>query len=1353
MALTFVRRVKKQLGLDFQFQDETANFEMVPKTIETGFELKAAPKPTLWEKIKGAFEPVAEFISGYTARERELVKEGALPAPGVRVPFALEAKPVPIAGPEGMIVSLPAHVATWLIELVPHVAVQTVQNYREIIAKGEAPPLELPFDPRRLGFIGPIESTGKKLQDRFNTLEAEKPSVSEWDVWKHAFQSSFEVVVPDAFDAIIAGDMISLGARLVLKVTRYDPLLEKSLSEMGLDQRGFTIGEFKERVNATLLEKSQQGDMAGFLDTVRAQKYITDRLTGEGVPTLNRFALKMQEMARDLIVPLQQMGMGYKVRPLGAVPPGLPGFVPERVAPVGLAIKKVRPVGRLAKPPIKPEVKPPIKVPKVLTPFQIKQVIVRVMPISEEGMTIKALTPKLESAFQKLNIPTKTSSIMAKEAAEDMITVFREGLGDLEKKFKDVSKTLTTYLEKQEIEIPTKIIKPIIGKPIPKELEPLAVEARKYKSVEEFVSTTIFEKSLAGEETKALSTFSGKTIADKLTDFYNQAVKGVKEVKPEIPIKRPPSLEKLGLKEKPRMITKPEPVLLRAKLKAEAKGARISVIQYKREQRFLKSIEEEIKKELEKPKEKRRGTISFVRQLGEFPQTAINEVKTEAGIVGPIKNANLEQLLDMTIKLRERLRFKFERGFKPSIETIEKLKIEPRDKPKPEFSEDFYQRNLEISKKKPIKRPRAESIRITVERAITPISTRLKNIDPVLKARLRKFEFDSHRNILKDFKTSKPFLEKVGKIPDEDYIALELAVKNGDKTKIQEIIQTYKLEAEYQQVRTLLDEIWTKGKEVNMDLGYLQDYWPRAIKDPAGFLDYIYGKDKEVWSILDEAIKRKEMDIGRYLTTEEKAHMVNTLIRGFRTSQIMLSKIGPMKTRMIDSITPELNKYYYNSFEMLPRYIRSMNDAIEARRFFGKHLWQVRDKSLLNNLDDSIGAFTADLLAKDRITPSQELELREILSARFGEKGTGWLIGGYKNLAYIDTLGNVENALTQIGDMAFTFYKAGVVKGVPEVIKNIIGKSKITKEDIGLASRDIMAELPKGEEGIAKWVERILRITGFQRIDRLGAESLMNAAVSQAMKKASKPTSEFLKELNEIFPERIFGKDIVNKVLEELKEKLITDNIKFYAFNVVMDFSPRVMSEMPEWYLKGGNGRVFYILKTWTIRMLDALRTEAFHTMRTDKMKGLTNLLRLAFWITVMNGTADTVKDLINGRPIKPMDTFIDSVAVLIGMSRYSLSIIAKDGLASALTEQIQPPMPTIDNLSKDIRDLFKDFDESADINKLRTVGEIPLVGRLYYWWFGRGRSYIEKEKKEPTIEIRGKSRLEEGKVRGESRI
>src|SRR3990167_1945406 len=113
--------------------------------------------------------------------------------------------------------------------------------------------------------------------------------------------------------------------------------------------------------------------------------------------------------------------------------------------------------------------------------------------------------------------------------------------------------------------------------------------------------------------------------------------------------------------------------------------------------------------------------ISFIKQLGEFSQTAIQDAKRQLDIIKPIREMNLEELQSLAGEMKNRLKFKFERGFRPSIETAEKLRIQPKDSPKPIFDEGFYQKNLEVKTERP---PRLEGIKRFIE-GVTELADRL----------------------------------------------------------------------------------------------------------------------------------------------------------------------------------------------------------------------------------------------------------------------------------------------------------------------------------------------------------------------------------------------------------------------------------------------------------------------------------------------------------------------------------------------------------------------------------------------------------------------------------------------------
>jgi len=787
--------------------------------------------------------------------------------------------------------------------------------------------------------------------------------------------------------------------------------------------------------------------------------------------------------------------------------------------------------------------------------------------------------------------------------------------------------------------------------------------------------------------------------------------------------------------------------VIKERILAQNKGAKIAVKQYRAEQAFLEKLKRDITAGLNKPKGSQRSVIAFVKKLGEFNQTVMNEIKNELGIKKPISKMNLEELGDFVNKLKERLRFKFKRGYQPSVETKEKLNI--KKSPKPELNEVDYEKNRQIYKgtRPSIKRDVVSVIKGTgrgAEKILTPISTRLENIDPSLKYAMRRFEYNAMSSIQKDKTAISPYLKKIkpgpfNKMTKDDFADLDLALKNGDSAKINEINKKYGIEKEFENIRKMLDDIYRRANEVGFDIGYQKDYWPRMIKDTEGFLEY-FGK-QEYWSILDEAIKRKETMLGRYLINEEKANLINTMIRGYQGGQITLSGTGAMKERVIDLVTPALNRFYYSSPASLVRYVDSVDDKIAARKFFGKG----NKAEGFNNIEDSIGAYTVDLLAKGKITPRQELELRSILNARFNPKGTHGIVGTYKNLAYIDVMGSFLNAVTQLGDQAWSIYRGGWMRTIKADVRGILGKSKITKESLGIEASRIASEFSDSGK-TAKTVDKVFTLTGLNKIDRLGKEALINSAVEKYQKLAKSSNIDFLKKIDDIF-----GKE-ADQVLIDLKSGEIKENVKFLAFNELLDFHPVALSEMPETYLKAGNGRIFYMLKSYTIKQFDIFRREAFREMkRGNWWKGIKNLLYLAFLLVLTNGTADEIKDILTNRKTKLSDRVIDQLATLAGFtSRYAVRRISEVGAGSALLEQATPPTNFVDNISKDLMSLYKDFDKSADINQLKTVQDIPLIGKFYYWWFGKG---AETTKKYGGVSTGGKVKYGGGVTYGEGKV
>lgn len=708
------------------------------------------------------------------------------------------------------------------------------------------------------------------------------------------------------------------------------------------------------------------------------------------------------------------------------------------------------------------------------------------------------------------------------------------------------------------------------------------------------------------------------------------------------------------------------------------------------------------------------GGIEFVNGLGEQPNlTEFYKTPSEAELTSIWNQANLPGT-----QLPSDLAFKTgpegDPGKRPGIEIAAPI----------EDSLTPYERNRVVQKEHKVTPAQelkkvVKTMKKSADKFLGSISTRLKNINPKLKFKLRKMEFDTRQAIAKDTKAIEPLLKKTKEMTPDDLYDLDLAFKNGDAKKINELAEKYDMQSEIKSMRKTLDGIYERMKAAGFNVGYLKNYAPRVVKDTEGFLTYLKGQTD--WPIIQKAIQEKEATIKRNLSDEEKAQFVNTLLRGYSGGGITLSQTGAMKARGIDTVTPELNRYYMDTGAALARYLRASNEAITARQFFGKHA-----KGEEINLEDSIGSFTLDLIAEGKITPEQEVELSQILRARFNPKGTSGLTGIYKNLSYIDTMGSFSSAITQIGDLAFPVYKNGIKRTTGALYKAATGKPIISREDLGI--KEIIAEFEDSTK-TSNAVSKVFKLVGLETMDALGKETFIGSRLAQLQKDAQAGKPGLAESLRPVFEGETEG------VIQDLKDEVVSENVKLLIFNELLDVQPIALSEMPEAYLVGGNGRIFYMLKSYTLKLFDVYRNDIVQEIaKGDKesvVRGTKNMIRLGAALMIMNATADLLKDLLLGREVDLEDTVVDNIFKLFGVSKYVTWQARTEGIGSAIVKQIAPPFKFLDALYRDVGNLFTDLDALEEGSEV--VSSIPIAGKLYYWWFGKGAAKTEKRRDKIT--------------------
>lgn len=589
-----------------------------------------------------------------------------------------------------------------------------------------------------------------------------------------------------------------------------------------------------------------------------------------------------------------------------------------------------------------------------------------------------------------------------------------------------------------------------------------------------------------------------------------------------------------------------------------------------------------------------------------------------------------------------------------------------------------------------------------VDKAFVPLSTRLSKIDEGLKDAIRQNAYKVNMGVKKDIDSSTPFLKSLSKMQEADAIKFDLALKNGNAEEITALTNKYGIQKEYASMRETLDGIYKRAQDAGMDVGYLKDYFPRRIINLPEYLAYL--RSKEEWGSISRAFAEEKATLGRELTEDEKAEIVNSMIRGYGKEKIPLNKPGNIKERKILELTPEMNAFYKDSGVALTDYIRSMNDNIEARIFFGKE----------KNLENSIGNYVARLVDDKIINPKDEESVRQILKAYFDKRGTRGIITGFKNFSYIATMGSPISAVTQIGDLAFSLYKNGFFG----TVKALSASDKLTKQDLGL---DLIAEEFTDQSKSSKAVSAVFKMVGLDAMDAMGKEALINGAFNRLSAKAGKNDPELASTLKRVFGEK--GED----VMLDLKNKVPTDDVKYMLFSELADVQPIALTEMPEYYVKGGNMRLFYMLKSYTIKQFDVYRNEVFNSKKSPSEKAK-NAVKLAASLALMGVTADTIKDVLLGRPIDMNNTAVSNIFRLVGFSKWQFEKSKRDGLFETMLETILPPIPFIDDIYKDaMKFTDKSKRNDPDFDELRIWQRIPVVGKFYYWWFGGGQEISNK--------------------------
>ena len=595
---------------------------------------------------------------------------------------------------------------------------------------------------------------------------------------------------------------------------------------------------------------------------------------------------------------------------------------------------------------------------------------------------------------------------------------------------------------------------------------------------------------------------------------------------------------------------------------------------------------------------------------------------------------------------------------------------------------------------------------------VLTVRQRVGTIDKRLKYAFDKLDFNEKMYESKYGKNVVGYIKKYRKLDDTKKRELDYLILNKQDERIREFVRQNDMLEEYNQARTLLDNLYVEGNKAGMDMGFLQEYFPTKVVDPEGLITYLKGTDK--WTEIERALA--EIDPNNQMSIEDRANAINNILRGYNRAD-PISKQGFQNERLIFHKTPEMMKFYAPSDEALMRYVSGMSSALAIRNAFN-----VKNAF---NAEESIGGVVQELIKSGQITYKEEAFIRKMLKARLNYARTAPIVALLKNFGYLGTMNNITSAVTQIGDLYANFYKYNF----GTAMKALFGKREITKEDLHIDS--IWEEFAdSGWTGIA--VNKLFSAIGLNKFDKFGKETSINGAWIDIKKRLKNNDISLLEDLSAAFGSRS------KQVMEDIKNNNITEDVKLLIWTQLADTQPLGKSGVPVGYLNNPHGRIIYQLKTYTINQLSLFYADGIYKINKGLatknkklfLQGVGNTAKLALLLTIFNAGADALKNLIMGRKIDISDTLLSNMLWNIGVSKYTFYRGQRDGYARALLENyLLPPQISMgDDAYMDIKKIATGKRKPSDTI---AVTYVPF-GRMWYWWFGGGRTQEKKKGNKP---------------------
>jgi len=651
-------------------------------------------------------------------------------------------------------------------------------------------------------------------------------------------------------------------------------------------------------------------------------------------------------------------------------------------------------------------------------------------------------------------------------------------------------------------------------------------------------------------------------------------------------------------------------------------------------------------------------------------------------------------------------------------------------------------------------------LRSKLSKSLTPIITKLRRINPQFALLFQRLENTIRERSLKYKKQSQPFFNKLNSLNSKDFNELKRllffsptpAEANLPKNKatIQRrdallhkhgLLNMYRLD-----VQPILEEIYSEYVALGMPIGYLEDYFPRVVKDLEGLIkSYGYETKRTFGNLVREENARRKEEGQPEMESSERARFFQDFLQN-------KSNFGPkgvrppgnVKVREIQTIEPSRLKFYEDPSIAFGNYTTNMVSAIEAYQVLGSTN-QAGNKGKTGKL----GELTERLFQQGLIDEQDASELKS--AAELATVQAGQELVPLRELGaatYVFTLIDVGTVLIQFLDLAKVLVLRGPTATAKGVYRTVTGNRVYDiEEDFSIVKKQIMAEFDQ-ESGTQKLLNLGLRyVVPFQLMDVFAKHATVEATLIDFLKKAnakvgSKPYRQLMTELT-----IRMGPDAAFKAVQGMRRDTFDKNIPEVKEAVMMelfDRQPLTYLQIPETHRRNPNSRLLYKLKTFMLLDINFNRELALNDlMGPDKTvkqryKGLKMLVAMMAALTAIGVPKDLLLDFIRGKDTYLSDHVINNMLQVFGLSRYGIGTIFEDGPVDAIVDRFKPAAYSI--LDGGENDLLAWVKGDREISEFRIWKNLPVFdiwGRFTEDFQEKKQKLYREKRKEgqrPTI-------------------